>query len=134
MKLEQYSVKDHILEVEAIPVDMLINIPVSDKKGRVLGRAILTKSFEAKLENGTVREITVLTDIIVYDPADRGKGVGDEIMGFITSSGKFDVVVTGMSTEPGRALCLKHGFKYEVVNAEKFLVFRYKEVEDGVNK
>ena len=124
LSIARYKVNDHVLNVEAAPIDVLVNIPVVDKKGRVLGRAILTKQVEANAGNGTVREIVVLTDIIVYDPVDRGKGVGDELMGFITGSGLFDVVVTGINTEAGRALCLKHGFKYEVVQAEKYLVFR----------
>ena len=122
--IAQYKVNDHILNVEMVPIDVLINIPVVDKKGRTLGRAILTKQIEANAGNGTVKEIVVLTDIIVYDPIDRGRGVGDELMGFITNSGLFDVVVTGINTEAGRALCLKHGFEYEVVQAEKYLVFR----------
>lgn len=132
--VEQYKVNDHILEVEVVPIDVLINIPVVDKKGKVLGRAILTKQIEASAKDGMVREVVVLTDIIVYDPADRGKGVGDELMGFITGSGLFEVVVTGMSTEPGRALCLKHGFKYEAINAEKFLVFRKEKVGEDESK
>lgn len=125
--IEQYKVGEHVLNVEVVPIDVLINIPVVDKKGRTLGRAILTKQILASAKEGEIREIVVLTDVIVYDPGDRGKGIGDELMGFITSSGMFDVIVTGMSTESGRALCLKHGFKYEVMKAEKFLVFRREE-------
>lgn len=125
--IQQYKVNDHILAVEAVPVDVVINIPVTDKNNRVLGRAFLTKQFEAGVREGSVREMVVLADIIVYDPKDRGKGVGNELMGFITSSGLFDVVVTGINTEEGRSLCLKHGFKYEVHGAEKFLVFRKKD-------
>ena len=73
---------------------------------------------------GTMTETVVLTDIIVYDPEDRGKGIGDNIMGFITRSGFFDVVITGISTEAGRALCLKWGFKQEVIKETKLLVWR----------
>ena len=126
VNIQQYKVNNHVLEVEIQPVDVLINIPILDKD-RVLGRAILTKQIEIDIENETSKEIVVLLDIIVYDPNDRGKGVGDELMGFITSSGMFETVVTGMSSEIGRALCLKHGFKYEVYKAEKFLVFRRKD-------
>jgi hypothetical protein len=130
-KVLRYAVHSHILEVEQVPVDMLINIPVSDKKGKVLGRAILTREFWGGINGSAIKEAVVLTDIIVYDPADRGKGIGDELMGFITSSGMFDVIVTGISTEAGRALCLKHGFEYYKLDGEDILVFRKKGEKDN---
>jgi len=128
-----YKVNDHFLEVETVFVDQLINIPVIDKNKKVLGRAILTTQYEHLGNNGStkLKVVTVLTDIIVYDPNDRGKGVGNELMGFITASDMFDTVVTGISTEPGRSLCLKHGFKQETVGKEKFLVWRSNGDDNG---
>lgn len=125
----QYKIDgtDRLIEHEQVPVDFLINIPVIDNNNKVLGRAILTKNVHLERNNGTVGTMTetvVLTDIIVYDPEDRGKGIGDNIMGFITRSGFFDVVITGISTEAGRALCLKWGFKQEVIKETKLLVWR----------
>ena len=51
--IAQYKVNDHILNVESVPIDVLINIPVVNKEGRTLGRAILTKQIEANAGNGT---------------------------------------------------------------------------------
>ena len=127
---------DRFVEHEQIPIDFLINIPVIDKNNKMLGRAVLTKSVYMNKENGTtstIRETVVLTDIIVYDPENRGKGVGDNLMGFITGSGYFDVVITGISTESGRELCLKWGFKQETIKETKLLVWR-KEHKDAVDK
>ena len=127
---------DRFVEHEQIPIDFLINIPVIDKNNKMLGRAVLTKSVYMNKENGTtstIRETVVLTDIIVYDPENRSKGVGDNLMGFITGSGYFDVVITGISTESGRELCLKWGFKQETIKETKLLVWR-KEHKDAVDK
>ncbi|MGW8324114.1 MAG: hypothetical protein ACWGNI_00330 [Desulfobacterales bacterium] len=124
----QYKINntDLIIEHEQIPVDFLINIPIIEND-KVIGRAILTKNVHLKPANGKPAEMSetvVLTDIIVYDPEDRGKGIGDRLMGFITSSGFFDIVITGISTEAGRALCLKWGFKQEVIKETKLLIWR----------
>jgi hypothetical protein len=118
--------KDLFIEIEHVPVDMLVNIPVMDKNDKMLGRAILTKTVYPNRDNGTMKvdEVVVLTDIIVYDPEDRGKGIGNQLMCFITTSGYFDVIITGISTEAGRSLCLKWGFKQEDIKGTKLLIWR----------
>jgi hypothetical protein len=75
-----------------------------------------------------------LTDIIVYDPDDRGEGIGDQIMGFITGSGFFNIIVTGISTEGGRKLCLKWGFKQETIKGNKLLVWRKEHQDETVKR
>jgi hypothetical protein len=113
----------HKINYEYIPVDAVFNVPIFDSDGSLLGRAWLTQNLENG-DNGTdLKEKIVLADIIVYDPNDRGKGVGDELMGFLTSSGAFKQMVTGLSTKAGRELCLKHGFKYRTIHNHKFLIW-----------
>jgi len=121
-----YEVNDHVLEVEQLPVDMLIHIPIYDKNNRMLGRAILTRNVETGRNNGKMNllETTILLDIVVYEPEDRRKGIADELMGYITSCGEFKSILTGISTEPGRALCLKWGFKQATIKGENFLIWR----------
>lgn len=119
--IKSFKTDNYLIEFERVNIDQLINIPILENN-RVLGRAILTINLET-VDNRVV-EVVVLTDIIVYDHKDRGKGVADRLMGFITHCEYFDIIITGINTEKGRALCLKWGFKQEIVGKEKFLVWR----------
>jgi len=122
----KYDVEDYTIEVEVVNVDQLINIPICDKQGKVLGRALLTREMKPVGNNGVlkVKIADVLMDIIVYDPDDRGKGIADKLMGLITGCDMFDTILTGISTEAGRELCLKWGFKQEEYKEKKFLIWR----------
>jgi hypothetical protein len=129
--------KGLFVEYECVPVDFLVNIPIMGKDNKILGRAILTKNVHFKRNNGTapvINETVVLTDIIVYDPDNRGEGIGDQIMGFITGSGFFNIIVTGISTEGGRELCLKWGFKQETIKGNKLLVWRKEHQDETVKR
>lgn len=120
---------DHKISYEYVPVDAIFNIPIYDKSGDILGRALLTQNLENG-ENGVdLKEKVILTDIIVYDPDNRGRGIGDELMGFITTSGIFKQVLTGMSTKAGRALCIKWGFKITDIKGHKVLMWEKEESE-----
>jgi len=120
----------HKISYEYVPVDAVFNIPIFDENGDILGRAWLTQNLENGDNGNDLKEKIVLCDIIVYDPEDRGKGVGDELMGFLTSSGCFQQIVTGLSTKAGRALCLKWGFTVREHKHNKFLIW---EAKDGKN-
>jgi len=120
----------NIIKYEQVFVDSIFNIPITDSDNRVLGRAILTQNLENAQNGNGLKEKIVLLDIIVYDPENRGKGIGDQLMGWITSSGAFQQIVTGWNTEEGRELCLKHGFKYRTVGKAKFLVWENPNVEE----
>lgn len=121
-KIDRYKVGEDTIECEQVFVDSIFNIPYVNKKGEVLGRALLTRQIHENMD-GTWIEVIILMDIIVYDPHDRRRGIGDKLMGFITGSGKFGKVVTGLSTKAGRELCLKWGFKYIDVKVGKFLIW-----------
>jgi len=123
--MERYKVDNNFIEYEQVYVDSIFNIPIVDKSGNVLARAILTQNVRQDTP-GKFSEVVILTDIIVYDPNDRGKGLGDKIMGFITSCGRFEKIVTGISTKAGRELCLKWGFKYDFIKEKKFLIWEKK--------
>jgi len=120
----------NIIKYEQVFVDSIFNIPVVDENNHVLGRAILTQNIEDGDDPYNLKEKVVLLDIIVYDPDDRGKGIGDQLMGFITSSGAFQQIITGWNTEAGRELCLKWGFKYRTVGKSKFLVWEKEKKEE----
>jgi hypothetical protein len=120
----------HKIAYEYVHVDGVFNVPIYDKDGKILGRAWLTQNLEAGNNGTDFKEKIILADIIVYEPEDRGKGVGDELMGFLTSSGAFRQIFTGLSTKSGRELCLKWGFTYRIVKHHKFLVWERKD-ENG---
>ena len=121
--MERYKVDNNFVEYEQVFVDSIFNIPIVDKKGNVLARAILTQNIIQESQKD-FSEVIVLLDIIVYDPNDRDKGLGDKLMGFITSCGKFEKIITGISTKAGRELCIKWGFKYDIIKDKKFLVWK----------
>ena len=113
----------NVINYEQVFIDSLFNIPVMDSKGKVLGRAILTQNLENGDNGRDLKEKIILLDIIVYDPENRGKGIGDQLMGFLTQSGAFQQIVTGWNTEEGRSLCLKWGFKYRGIGNDRYLVW-----------
>lgn len=121
--MERYKIDSNFLEYEQVNIDSLFDIVIVDKKENVLARAILTQNIIQE-SHKDFSELIVLLDIIVYDPNDRGKGLGDKLMGFITSCGKFEKIITGLSTKAGRELCLKWGFKYDYIKEKKFLVWK----------
>ena len=119
------------INYEQVFVDSLFNIPVVDKHGKVLGRAILTQNLENSDNGNGLKEKIILLDIIVYDPENRGKGIGDQLMGFLTTSGAFQQIVTGWNTEAGRELCLKWGFKYRGFGKDKYLIWENENGKDN---
>lgn len=127
----KYNVEDYTIELEIVNVDQIVNIPICDKNGKVLGRALITRQITPKGNNGnmSMSVMNVLMDIIVYDPDDRNKGVADKLMGLITGCDMFPVLFTGISTEAGRSLCLKWGFKQEELKGIKYLVWRKDEAD-----
>lgn len=116
-----------LIKLEMVQVDFVYNIPIVDADNKVLGRAVLTKNIDGF--GPDMKEKVVLMDIIVYDPEDRGKGVGDELMGFLTSGVVCSQILTGWNTEAGRKLCLKWGFKYKEFRGVKVLVWEDKKAE-----
>lgn len=122
------------IKYEYIPVDAVFNVPIFDNDGTLLGRAWLTQNIENS-DNGTdLKEKIILADIIVYDPEDRGKGVGNQLMGWLTTSGAFQQILTGLSTKAGRELCLKWGFKYREHKGSKFLIWEAENATDDQRK
>jgi len=101
--------------------DGVYNVPIYSGK-TLLGRAWLTQHISRINGSAELSEAIVLADIIIYDPNNRGKGIGDELMEFITKT--FRVVMTGESTNIGKKLCMKWGFKMELHDDIKYLVFR----------
>lgn len=119
--------KNRVMRPEFIPCDGVFNIPIFGPNDDIIGRAILTRHLRvnnAGNGNGAAEEAIVLMDIYIYNEKDRAQGAADDIMEFLTKESNFATILTGASTPAGRKLCLKHGFKTEVHNAEKFLVWR----------
>jgi len=75
---------------------------IADMDGNTLGKAYVVSD--------PAIQYPVLVDILVFEES-RGAGVGDELMGVLTDA--FDNMLTGMSSEAGRGLCIKHGWKFE---------------------
>ena len=119
----------NVINYEQVFIDSLFNIPIMDSKGKVLGRAILTQNLENSSNGNGLKEKIILLDIIVYDPENRGKGIGDQLMGFLTNGGAFRQIVTGWNTEEGRRLCLKWGFKYRGIGKDRYLIWEKQEEE-----
>lgn len=128
--------KNRVMRPEFIPCDGIFNIPIFSHDDNIIGRAILTRHLKisnAGNGNGAAEEAIVLLDIYIYKEEDRAQGAADDLMEFLTKESNFATILTGASTPSGRKLCIKYGFKTEVYNAEKFLVWR-KEGKDAVEK
>lgn len=132
----EYKVKatGNKIRYERVPCDAIFNVPIYDKDDTLLGRALLTQHMDSGGNGKDIVEKVILLDIIVYDPENRGKGIGDELMGFLTLSGMFQQIVTGLSTKEGRALCVKWGFKFETIKHHKVLIFRKGKENESVKE
>lgn len=105
------------VKIEEVPCDSIFNVTLTEKN-KLLGRAILTK--HVNYVEGT--RAIILLDIYLYNSEDQGKGYGSKLMKLITD--EFDCVATGISTKLGRQICTKFGFKMELIDGRKWLVYR----------
>jgi hypothetical protein len=119
--------KNRVMRPEYVKCDGVFNVPIYNGRNDIIGRALLTCHIKLPENGNGVQRAVVLTDIYIYHEEDRRQGAADDLMGCLTEM--FDTIMTGESTSAGKRLCLKHGFKIEVHNAEKYLVYR-KEKED----
>lgn len=123
-----HGTSNRVMRPEFVPCDGVFNVPIYSGKDEIIGRALLTRHLKLGQNGRGAQEAIVLTDIYVYREEDRQQGAADDLMGFLVSA--FDTIMTGPSTPGGKKLCLKHGFKIEVHNAEKFLVYRKEKEND----
>ena len=111
---------------ELIQCDGVYNVAIYNKNGEFIGRAVLTKHLKNMDGSYNIGEAVVLMDIYVYEE-ERGKGAADDMMEFITHA--FKKIITGISTEKGRALCYKWGFKMERINDKNWLIYNKEDKE-----
>ena len=129
-----YEGHDYTIREQNVECDGLINISITNKHKKVIGRAILTMHVQ-KINGSEFGGVYyVLADIIVYDKEDREKGVGSHLMIFLTN--EFSPIITSahQSSKEGFDLCMKFGFKFvkaKVKGGMDTLVYEKKEVDDA---
>jgi len=110
-----------IVQPDYVKLDGLHNMVIySADHSEMLGRALIIEPENKDFP-------PVLLDIYIYDEENRRQGAADDLMDVICDT--FYTVITGKSTERGRALCEKHGFELVKNNGNEFLLYT-KDVEE----
>ena len=115
---------------ELVNCDGVYNVPIYEGE-EMIGRAILTRHIRNINGSFHFEDAIVLMDIYIYKEEHRRQGAADDLMEFITHA--FKKIMTGTSTKEGRELCYKWGFKMEIINKTKYLIYK-KEGADAVQK
>ena len=90
----------HLIKDEQFEASDIHNVQIY-VQSKMVGRALLIAP--------TDMAGYILLDIVVYNEADRRKGLGDEMMAYLTE--RFTPIFTSYLSAAGRNLCLKHGFR-----------------------